>query len=297
MSTWSKYIVAKSVEEALKALATTPGAACPIAGGTDLMLDFQQQSCTSPIYTLVDITNIPELHNLEQRGNSLFIGAGVTVRKINESPLIRRHAMALSEACGLIGGLQVRNMATLGGNVAHALPAADGTIALVALDAKVEIASPIGRRIEPILKIFHGVGQSSLSKDCDILVGFHIPIQTASQGSAFGRIMCPQGIALPVLNLSVWLQREEKHIQTIRIAVGPAGPIPQRAIAIEDFLAGTTFSQNVLGQAKTLVDSTLHFRTSPMRATAAYRYHLCKMLLEEIIGVAWQRAYWCNTND
>jgi CO/xanthine dehydrogenase FAD-binding subunit len=228
MSTWSKYIVAKSVEEALGALAAAPGATCPVAGGTDLMVDLQQQGHTSLIHILVDITNIPELNCLEQRGNSLFIGAGVPVRKITESPLIRRHALALSEACGLIGGPQVRNTATLGGNVAHALPAADGTIALVALNAEVEIANPAGQRMEPILNIFRGVGQSSLIKDREILVGFHIPIQSAGQASAFGRVMRPQGVALPVLNLAVWLQREGKHIQAIRIAVGPAGPIPQR---------------------------------------------------------------------
>ena len=290
MSTWSKYIVAKSVEEALGALAATPGSTCPIAGGTDLMVDLQQHIHTSPIHTLVDITKIPELLCLELRTNSLFIGAGVPLRKITESPLIRRHAMALSEACGLIGGPQVRNTATLGGNVAHALPAADGTIALVALNAKVEIASPAGRRMEPILNIFRGVGQSSLVRDRDILVGFHIPAFSTCQASAFGRVMRPQGIALPVLNLAVWLQREDQQIQAIRIAVGPAGPIPQRASAIEDFLAGTTFTPDVLEQAKNLADSTLHFRTSPMRATAAYRYHLFKILLEEIIGIAWERA-------
>jgi carbon-monoxide dehydrogenase medium subunit len=190
----------------------------------------------------------------------------------------------------LIGGPQVRNVATLGGNVAHALPAADGTIALVALDAKVEIADSTGFRMEPILNIFRGVGQSSLAKNRDILIGFHIPLLSVGQASAFGRIMRPQGVALPVLNLAVWLQREGKNIQAIRIAVGPAGPIPQRASAIEDFLAGSAFSPDALEQAKNLVDSTLHFRTSPLRATTEYRYHLCKVLLEDIIGNAWQRS-------
>jgi len=290
MSTWSKYIVATSVEEALEALAAATEATCLVAGGTDLMLDLQQQDRISPIHTLVDITNIPELQCIEQRGNSLFVGACVPLRKIVESTLIRNHALALSEACGLIGGPQVRNTATLGGNVAHALPAADGTIALVALDAKVEIAGQTGRRMEPILNIFRGVGQSSLVKGSDILVGFHISTQSAGQASAFGRVMRPQGVALPVINLAVWLKQKDQHIEEIRIAVGPAGPIPQRASSIEVFLAGKAFTQEALAQAKILVDSTLNFRTSPMRATATYRYHLCKVLLEEIIGNAWQRA-------
>jgi len=290
MSTWSKYIVANSIEEALGAMASAPGPACPIAGGTDLMLEIQQDR-HSPIHTLVDITNIPELRCLEARGDSLFVGAAVPVRTITESPLIHRHALALAEACDLIGGPQVRNTATLGGNVAHALPAADGMIALVALDAQVEIATcGNGRRLEPILHIFRGVGESSLIKDREILVGFQLPMRSAGQASAFGRVMRPQGVALPVLNLAVWLQRKDDHIQAIRIAVGPSGPVPRRASAIENFLAGAAYTPETIEQAKGLVDSTLHFRTSPQRATAAYRYHLCKMLLEEMIVHAWQRA-------
>jgi CO/xanthine dehydrogenase FAD-binding subunit len=291
MSTWSNYVVANSVEEALEALAAAPGPALPLAGGTDLILDLQQQpGHPSPIHTLVDITKIPELHCLEQRGDTIFVGAGVPVREITDSPLIHRHALALSEACGLIGGPQVRNTATLGGNVAHALPAADGTIALVALDAVVEIAGPSGRRMEPILNFFRGVGQSSLVKDREILVGFHLPVQAEGQASAFGRVMRPQGVALPVLNMAVWLRRQGNTIQAIRIAVGPAGPTPQRSRAIEDSLTGKVFAPAALEQAKNLVDSTLHFRTSPLRATAAYRYHLCKVLLEDVVTSAWQRT-------
>jgi carbon-monoxide dehydrogenase medium subunit len=291
MSTWSNYVLASSVEDALAALASAQGPSRPVAGGTDLMLDLtQQQGHHPPIHTLVDVTHIPELGCVELRGSSLFIGAGVPVRAITQSPLIRLHALALCEACDLIGGPQVRNAATLGGNVAHALPAADGTIALVALDARVEIAGPEGRRLEPILNIFRGVGQSTLVTDREILVGFHLPLRHVHQASAFGRVMRPQGVALPVINLAVWLQRRGERIDAIRVSVGPAGPTPQRARAIEDFLCGAIYNDSTVEQAKTLVDSSLRFRTSPQRATAAYRYHLCKVLLEEIIGNAWQRA-------
>jgi len=291
MSSWSNYVLASSVEEALGALASAQGPARPVAGGTDLMLDLtQSQGQHSPIHTLVDITRIPELNCLELRGSRLFIGAGLPVRLITGSPLIRLHAPALVEACDLIGGPQVRNSATLGGNVAHALPAADGTIALVALDAQVEIAGPQGRRLEPILNIFRGVGQSSLVTDREILVGFYLPLRQANQASAFARVMRPQGVALPVINLAVWLQRQEDRIQAIRISVGPAGPTPQRARAIEDYLGGRIYNESTIEGAKALVDSSLHFRTSSQRATSAYRCHLCKVLLEELIGTAWQRA-------
>jgi xanthine dehydrogenase FAD-binding subunit len=292
MSNWSQYIIPESIDEALRALASAEGPARPVGGGTDLLLELQQNRAPGgqPVHTLVDITHIDELHCLELRGSELFIGAAVPVRDITQSTLIRRHAQAVGEACGLIGGPQVRNTATLGGNVAHSLPAADGTIGLVALDARVEIAGPEGRRLEPILNVFRGVGQSALALDREILVGFHIPMRKSGQASAFGRVMRPQGVALPIINMAVWLQREGDRIQSIRIAVGPAGPTPQRASALEAYLTGARYNEESMQQAASLVDSTLRFRSSPQRASAAYRYHLCKVLLEEITANAWERT-------
>ncbi len=289
MKAWSHYVLAQPIEEALQAMASVPGMARLVAGGTDLLLEIQQGH-QPPIDTMVDISGIEELQCLEMRGDTIFIGAAVPVRAITDSPFLRRHAQALTEACGLIGGPQVRNTATLGGNVAHALPAADGTIALVALDARAEIASPDGRRLEPIVNIFQGVGKSSLQAQRDLLVGFHIPRREHRQASAFGRVMRPQGVALPIINLAAWLERDNERIKAIRIAVGPSGPVPQRASALEACLAGALYTPSALAEAKNLVDSSLHFRSSPLRATAAYRYHLCKVLLEEVIAQAWERA-------
>ncbi len=289
MNLWSEYILSQSIDEALQALASASGPARPIAGGTDLLLDIQQGH-QPPVHTLVDISRIPELQALELRGDLIFIGAGVPVSVIANSPLVKEHALAAVEACALIGGPQVRNTATLGGNVAHALPAADGTIALVALNATVEIAGLSGRRIEPILNIFRGVGRTDLCDTIELVVGFHLPLRKPGQASAFSRVMRPQGVALPVINLAAWLQRQGDIIQSVRIGVGPAGTTPQRAIAIEEALCGQPFGPVAIQKAQSLVDSTLSFRTSAARATAAYRYHLCKILLEDVLTTAWERS-------
>ena len=143
MKLWSNYILAATVDEAVRALAEAGGKANPVAGGTDLLLELQQGR-HSPVHTLVDVSTIPDLQRLEVRGGQLFVGAGVPVARIVEHPLMRLHAPAVVEACGLIGGPQVRNTATLGGNVAHALPAADGMIALAAMDAVAEVADANG---------------------------------------------------------------------------------------------------------------------------------------------------------
>ena len=290
MNLWSEYILSQSIDEALQALASAAGPTRPIAGGTDLLLDLQQGHQT-PVHTLVDISRIPELQALELRSETLFIGSAVPVSVIANAALVKEHAQAVAEACALIGGPQVRNTATLGGNVAHALPAADGTIALVAADAAVEIAGLSGRRIEPILKIFRGVGRTDLCDAVELVVGFHLPLRRPGQASAFSRVMRPQGVALPVINLAAWLERHGDTLQSVRIGVGPAGTTPQRARAIEETLCGQPFGPAIIQKAQALVDSTLSFRTSAARATAAYRYHLCRILLEEVLTTAWERSY------
>jgi carbon-monoxide dehydrogenase medium subunit len=230
------------------------------------------------------------------RGEALFIGAAVSVAEITDSPLVRRHALAVSEACGLIGGPQVRNTATLGGNVAHALPAADGMIALLALDAVAEIASFERERVElrraPLLSLFRGPGQSTLLAG-EILTGFYLPPQGEGQASAFGRVMRPQGVALPVLNVAVWLERKKDTIADLRVAVGPAGPVPQRAAAVEAALQGAAYGGPARAEILRVAGEAwkeMRFRTSPQRATAGYRHHLVGVLFERVLQTAWDRT-------
>jgi CO/xanthine dehydrogenase FAD-binding subunit len=207
MNLWQEYKRPASVAEALQALTSAPGPAMPIAGGTDLLLDLKQGR-HAPIHTLIDLTFVPEMTALELRGDELYVGAAVAVNRVALDPLVGAHAQALVEACNLIAGPQVRNTATLGGNVAHALPAADGTIALTALEAQAEVASPTGTRRMPFTSLFLGPGKSALNKSEELIVGFYLNQVKKGQASCFKRIMRPQGVALPILNCAVWLERK-----------------------------------------------------------------------------------------
>lgn len=287
---WNHYHIAESIEDALLALGGAKGPACPVGGGTDLLLEIQQGRHPA-LDTLVDLTRIPELAKLEIQGDSLVIGAGVPVSVVAVSPLVMGHAPAVCEACALIGGPQVRNSATLGGNVAHALPAADGMISLVALDAEAEIASAEGRRWAPILSLFRGPGQSTLDLSREFLVSFRIPRRNAGEGCAFSRVMRPQGVALPIINMAAWVRREGERIADVRISVGPAGPTPQRARTVEDALRGKIYSQTNLDSTVELWRSSMRFRSSPQRSGADYRYHLSGVLFHEVLSRAWQRSF------
>jgi len=278
-----------SVEDALQALRQSPGTAKLLAGGTDLLLDLQQGR-HPPVETLVDITNIPELNLLEFRQQEIFIGAAVPHRVITTSSPVREHAQALAEASGLIGGPQVRNDATLGGNVAHALPAADGTIALMVLNTRVEIATLEDRRLLALADLFKGPGQSTLDPQKELLVGFYIPKKEGKQGSAFKRIMRPQGVAIAILNCAVWLHQKEKVIKDIRISIGPSGPVPKRLLGVENALRGKSPGKAEVEEAHKILLAQTSFRTSRHRATQAYRQEMARILLQETLQLAWERS-------
>jgi carbon-monoxide dehydrogenase medium subunit len=289
MPYWKNYHVAQTIADALQALAAAPGEVRLVAGGTDLLLDLQQGR-HAPVDTLVDVTRVNEMCLLEMRQDGLFVGAGLPLNQVIASPLLMEHAQALYEAASLIGGPQVRNTATLGGNVGHALPAADGTIALTALDAQAEVASLAGHRRVPMLQLFAGPGRSTLDPRTEMLVGFHLAPRRPGQASAFRRVMRPQGVAIAILNVAVWLQRNEDRIDAVRIAIGPSGPTPRRAFAAEAVLQGSRLNAETLQQATEALLSEARFRTSPHRATAEYRRQMAGVLLEETLTTAWSRA-------
>lgn len=288
MGIWKNYEIVSSLGDAAAVLQKSANAATIIAGGTDLLLEIQQGH-HPPVETLVDVSQIEELKQLRIKGERLFIGAAVPVNKLSSHALIKEHALAVSEATGMIGGPQVRNSATIGGNVAHALPAADGMISLVAMDA-IALIYRDGEYIEvPILSLFAGPGKNTLQHN-EILVGFYLKLKQDGEASAFDRVMRPQGVALPVLNHAVWLRRDGDLIKDIRIVFGPSGPVPTRALEVEKVLRNQAFTPEKLNAAKTSVRETVKFRTSKSRATAAYRYELADMLLERVLSSAWNRA-------
>lgn len=289
MYLWQEYRQPTSISEAIEDLINSPPPAVPIAGGTDLLLDMRQGR-HEPAQTLIDLTKVQEMNLIEIRDGFLFIGACVSINRIISDLKVQKNAQALVEACDLIAGPQVRNTATLGGNVAHALPAADGTIAMVALDAEAEIANTDGLYKMHFVDLFLGPGKSAINKSSELITGFYIPLKEKYQASAFKRIMRPQGVALPILNCAVWVDRSEELIKDVRISVGPGGPVPFRAIEAENLLRVQVFDDDLLTQAVKQVLLQGSFRTSPRRATSEYRKHILVDLFKATFIEAWHRA-------
>lgn len=289
MTSWQNFVVPDSLAEALRILETAGGSALPIAGGTDLLIDIQQGR-HAPAKTLVDLTRVPEMKVIEVRGGDVFIGAAVPLSRVAQDPLVLKNAEAVAEASELIGGPQVRNVATLGGNVAHALPAADGTIALLCAGAVAEVVGPSGKRNSSLPDLFRSAGESTLVPGRELLLGFRIALAGRGEASAFKRVMRPQGVALPILNVAIWVARSGSNVRDVRIAVGPGASVPWRAKDAERVLAGRVLSDELVGRALEALLASVGFRSSPRRGTADYRRHLVEGLFADTLAAAWTRA-------
>jgi CO/xanthine dehydrogenase FAD-binding subunit len=289
MPLWKEYHLPASIDEAVGLLARYDGGARVVAGGTDLILDLQQGH-EHPVAALVDVTRIVGLNEIREEDGFITIGAGVTHNQIVESPLLHQKATALVEASYVVGGPQVRNVATIGGNVAHALPAADGTTALNALDAEVEVASFSGRRWIPFTSLFLGPGKSAIDSTREVLMALRFKATGDHEASASSRIMRPQGVALPIMNFAATVRVVDDRIESAALAVAPVAPTPFRCQQTEAFLAGKPANSESIEAAVTVLLSECKPRTSPHRATAEYRKEVLPVLLRRTLSKAIERV-------
>ena len=290
MNRFQEYLQPKTIEEALDNLSSATGSVAVIAGGTDLLLELRQGRHPA-VERLVDVSGIESLRNVRLEGDQIYLGAGVTHKEIISNPLLEEHASCVVEGCGLMGGPQVRNVATIGGNVAHALPAGDGTISLLALDTEVQLVTAEGNSWGPLIDIFTGPGEVNFDRKKALVAGFRFHGKEEREGSAFHRVMRPQGVAIAILNMAAWLKAgPDGEIESIRISCGPAGPKPFRAYKTEEFLAGKKWDEAVHKEAAEILRSEVSLRTSAHRATKEYRHKLLPVLLQKAIEKAMQRA-------
>jgi CO/xanthine dehydrogenase FAD-binding subunit len=288
MTMWTEYLFPETVEEALEMLGTHAGRARLIAGGTDLVLQAQQGKCTSTV--MVDVTRIPGLDFIEERDGHIWIGPQATHAQVAASPLVREHAGLLAVGCGSVGGPQIRHVATLVGNVVNAMPAADGAVALFALDAEVEVVEGGGRRIVPIAEMYAGVGVCTLNPCAQMVTGIRFRPLPAGWGWSFKRLAQRRALILPMLNTAVVVQVADGRFVEARIAVGPVAATPMRACDAEAALRGRPVNTEAIAEAARLAMEAAHPRDSAVRGSGEYRRAMVEVLvrrgLEEAVGRA-----------
>jgi len=289
MAYWNDYFTPTSIEEAIGILARYDGRACVIGGGTDLLLEIQQGH-RPKMEALVDPSRIQELSCIEEVDDYLVIGAGVTHARIVRDPRIIQHGTCLVESCGVIGGPQVRNVGTLAGNIAHALPAGDGTIGTLALDGDVQVARVDGLEWIPMADTFLGPGKSTVDSKRMMITRIRFRPTGTHEGSAFRRVMRPQGIALPMIGMAARVTLAEDVIESARIAIGPADKVPFLARKTMAFLVGQTPSLHTWQAAAEVAIEEAILRDSPHRASSAYRQEMIRTQLPHTLEKATERA-------
>ncbi len=288
-SHWKHYHTPETVEEAIAALRGYDGRARVIGGGTDLLVE-TRRGLRRPFEAMVDASRIAGLNTIERDPHHIVIGCGVTHTQIVNDPNILRHGTCLSESCGVIGGPQVRNAGTLAGNVAHALPAGDGSIGLLALAGEVEIASADGRRWMAARDTFVGPGKSVINRHREVLTRLRFKPTGLGEGSAFHRVMRPQGLCLPIISMAARLAVDGDRIVAAAISMGPVGPVPWFAEPVAQVLVDgpTTDAQYEKAVEVALAHVTL--RASKYRATEEYRRTMIRTYLPIILAKAVKRA-------
>jgi carbon-monoxide dehydrogenase medium subunit len=284
----TEYLFPSSVEEALELLRGHRGEARIIAGGTDLMVKFGEGK-PGP-RCLVDITRIPGLDQIEVMEDFVTVGAAVTFSALKVSPFLQHHVHALVEAAGSVGAMGIQTVATWAGNIVQAMPAADGAIVAIALEAEARVVDGEGARWRPVESLFRGPGQSVIDSTSQILTGLRFPIPRTRWGTAWGRVGRRESLVLPILNCAARLLFADSRIQVATIALGPVAPCPFRARQAEAFLLGQSPTADVLEQAGRIARDESDPRSSIMRASREYRLAIIPSLVYNALGTAAERA-------
>ena len=289
MGGWKNYYTPGTVEEAIAVLRDYDGRARVIGGGTDLLVE-TRRGLRRPYEAMVDASRIAGLDTITQTEDSIVIGCGATHTEIVNDVRIIRHGQCLAESCSVIGGPQVRNVGTLAGNVAHALPAGDGTIGLLALGGEVEIAGTSGRRWIPARDTFIGPGKSVIDRHREVLTRLRFKPTGSGEGSAFHRVMRPQGLCLPIISMAARLTVDGGTVTAASISMGPVGPVPWFAEPAAEVLIGGPANQEQFEKAVAIVLANVTLRTSKYRATEEYRSAMIRTYLPLILASAAERA-------
>ncbi|HLA77943.1 MAG TPA: FAD binding domain-containing protein [Vicinamibacteria bacterium] len=270
------YFRPRSLEEALEVLIQRAGEVRPVAGGTDLLVK-AKDGLVDPS-ALFDLSLVPELQGIEERNAFLRLGAATTHAQLAASPLVARYVPALAQACALIGGPQIRNQGTLGGNLANGSPAADTAPPLYVSDALVEVVSVSSRREVPIAEFFTGPRQTVLTPD-ELIVAVRVPKRPGVR-AAFVRLGQRQAQAISKVSVAVAMTFADGKPDWVRVALGAVAPTPIRAREAEKaLLAG---GPEALRAAREMVQAEVK-PISDLRSTSAYRRVMAGVLLERAI--------------
>ncbi len=244
------YAKPETLDETLLFLKRHGADTCLLAGGTDVMVDLRSGKLKIPY--LMDISRLPELQGIALWEEGLSIGAGVTISEIYASPLVREHAPSMLKACAFFGSPQIRNVATIGGNVGNASPSADTVPSLLVHETKAVLAGSSGERTVAVENLFDGPYQSGIRPD-ELILRF-ILAPARGRFSDFQKIGRRKALAISRMSMAILAERAgDETFRFIRLGLGSATPTPMRMKAVESFLAGKRPDRKTLEEGALLM--------------------------------------------
>lgn len=275
----TEYTAPASLEEALHVKKEQGAEARVIAGGTDLILRMRDKALSPSV--LIDLRRI-SMNVISLEGGEMRLGSFVSLSQVLESADIERLFPALCEACREFAGPPIRNRATLGGNIVNASPAADLVPPLIAYDASIVLSSTGGDRVLPLLEFFTGPGRSVLEPD-EILTEIRLPLMPPSSAATFIKLGQRRSMAISQVNLTTRLSVDNSAAVTAaRIVLGAVAPVPMRALAAEEMLAGEELSEEIISQAAQKARAEVT-PISDVRASLGYRLEMTEVLVRRAL--------------
>ena len=276
-----------SVDECLEILAKRGPDTKVVAGGTDLLPQLKN-GVLKPGW-VVDLSAVAELRTISDAADGgLRIGASVTARELELDARVRSRFPALAESAAMVGSVQVRNLATLGGNLCNAAPSADMAPPLLALDAEAVIAGPSGQRRVPMASFFLGVRRTVLAPG-ELLLEIVVPAQGAHSGSNYLRHTPRRELDIAVVGVASQITLAGGKCTAARIALAAVAPVPLRATDAEQALVGQPLTPQQIERAADLASGAAR-PIDDHRGSIEFRNHLVRVLTRRTLTTALERA-------
>jgi carbon-monoxide dehydrogenase medium subunit len=281
------YFEPKTVSEALALLAQHGAEAKVIAGGTDVMVDIkykEEPGC------LVNIKKLPGLSAIQENGGSLRIGPLVTIHDIETNARAREKLPVLWEACHQFASLQIRNTATIGGNICRASPSGETLAPLLVLEAKAKMTFSDGEKTEPFTSFFQGPGKSSVGAK-GLLTGIEVPYPAPGSKGVYLKHAVRGAMDIAMVGVAVMItpDAQKSNIQDVRIGLGAVAPTPVRATKTEALLRGKPLTAALLKEAGALA-ATEASPIDDQRSSAENRRWIVEALTRRGLEQTWKAA-------
>ncbi|HLV35653.1 MAG TPA: FAD binding domain-containing protein [Spirillospora sp.] len=288
---WKHYYSAASIAEALELLAEHRERARVIAGGTDILIELERQ-VRPGVEVLIDITRVPGLDQITRHGDHIRLGPLVTHNHVVGSELVVERGLPLAQACWEVGAPQIRNRATVAGNLITASPANDTITPLMALNAEVTLTSLEGERTVGLADFYTGLRRTVMRPD-ELLTAITFPALERNERGVFLKLGLRRAQAISVVNVAAVLAFNDDTVTRAAITLGSVAPTIVHATVAEQSLMGRQLTPEVIAEAARLAAAGID-PIDDVRGTAAYRTEMVRVLVARALWMLADNAQAAN---